>query len=133
MLIQDFSRHLTEIKSDLVVVGSTALFVRGLIDRLPNDLDVNVKDFSGLEPFEITEYVTTSPFSVSGRRGFSSSQQLAYKLDIFAEDERPASEIIDGIRVISRESAIKYLERLIPAVRPYFKDSLINQLKLYYE
>lgn len=133
MLIVDIAKELTEIKKDLVVVGSTALFVRGLSDRVPNDLDINVKDFKGLETFNIIECTTTSPLSVSGRRGYSSPEQTGVKLDIFAEDERPTYDLIDGVRVVSRESAIEYYSRLIPVVRPHLKESFINYLNLYYE
>lgn len=132
MLIET-ARRLTEIKNDLVVVGSTALFVRGLVERPPRDLDVNVENFLNFEGFDVSQYESRSVFSSSGRRGFAMSEQSGVKLDIFAEPERPEHETINGVRVISKESAIKYLRFVIPLVDDRNKNKLLYQLNKYYE
>lgn len=132
MLIET-ARRLTEIKNDLVVVGSTALFVRGLIKTPPRDLDVNVADFSGFDGFDVVEYESRSVFSSSGSRGFAMSEQTGVKLDIFAEPERPDFETINGVRVISKASAIEWFRFVIPLAEDRYKNKLLYQLNKYYE
>lgn len=130
MLIET-AKRLTEIKNDLVVAGSTALFVRGLIDRSPKDLDLIVGSLDGLENFNISTYETRSVFSGSGRRAFVSPEQNGFIFDIFVESEIPDSEIINGVRVVTVEAALSYYRAILPAVDAYHKPAILQYIKIY--
>lgn len=130
MLIET-AKRLTGIKNDLVVVGSTALSLRGLSDRPPKDLDLIVGSLNGLDNYEITTYETRSVFSGSGRRAFVSLEQTGFIFDIFVESEIPDFDIINGVRVVSVESALRYYRAILPAVDAYHKPAILKYIKIY--
>lgn len=132
MLIIETAKRLTEIKNNLVVVGSTALLIRGLIERAPKDLDIVVDDLSGLEGYSITPYVTRSVFSPSGNRAFISAEQTGFIFDIFVESVPPESEIINGVRVVTIEAALRYYRSILSVVDEPFKENIKNLINIYH-
>lgn len=128
--LYEYCRILTTIKEDFVVVGSMAKHLHTISDKLPNDLDIVVQDFTGLEG--VISYITPSPFSGSGKRGYILSESML-KIDIFVEYSLPKYQIIKGIRVADVISILNYYENLLPKVAEHWKKGILNNIKLWQE
>lgn len=125
--VYEYCRKLTTIKKDFVVVGSMALHVHGISSKMPNDLDIVVHDFEEMEG--VISYVTPSPFSGSGKRGYILSDSML-KIDIFVEYSLPYYEIVNGIRVADPAAMLEYYENLLPKVAEHWKKGILNNINL---
>ena len=125
--LYEYCRILTTIKEDFVVVGSMAKHLHAISDRLPNDLDIVVHDFTGLEG--VISYITPSPFSGSGKRGYILSESMV-KIDIFVEYFLPKYQIINGIRVVDPVPMLEYYENLLPKVAEHWKKGILNRINI---
>ena len=125
--LYEYCRILTTLKGDFVVVGSMAKHLHGISDKMPNDLDIVVHDFTGLEG--VISYITPSPFSGSGKRGYILSESML-KIDIFVEHSLPKYQIIKGIRVADPVSMLEYYENLLPKVAEHWKKGILNNINL---
>jgi len=126
--IIDYCQEITSIKSDFVVVGSTALVVHGLYLSKPNDLDIVVNNLKGI-PGDIHTYFTYSRFSPSGNRAYILENGIA-KIDIFVENILPEYEIIDDIRVSTVDSMLLYYQNLLPKVAEHWKIGILEKIKV---
>ena len=125
--LYEYCRILTTLKEDFVVVGSMAKHLHGISDKMPNDLDIVVHDFTELEG--VISYITPSPFSGSGKRGYILSGSML-KIDIFVEHSLPKYQIINGIRVADPVSMLEYYENLLPKVAEHWKEGILNNINL---
>lgn len=128
--IYRYCQDLTAKKDDFVVVGSLAMLLHNLSDKKPNDIDIVVKDFKGLEG--VTAYVTPSPFSGSGKRGFILSESML-KIDIFAEYALPDHSIIKGVRVADPAAMLLYYENLLSKVAEHWRKGILNNINLLWQ
>lgn len=126
--ILDYCRKMTELKRDFVVIGSTSYLLHGLIDRVPNDIDLLVEDLSGLEG-SISTYITDSKHSESGKRAIIFRNDTP-KIDIFVENYTPASQIIEGIRVRTIPASLYYYENLLPKVAELWKGEISDKINM---
>lgn len=124
----EYCRDLTLVKSDFVVIGSTALLLHGVYSSKPNDLDIVVTDLEGI-PGDLHTYFTYSRYSTSGNRAYVLENGIA-KIDIFVENNLPDHEIIEGIRVISLPAMLKYYQNLLPKVAEHWKIGILDRIKL---
>ena len=125
---KEICKELTAIKSDFVVVGSTALILHGLIDREPKDIDcmaLDLKGFSG----DLHSYFTDSRFSDSGKRACILENGITI-IDIFVENYTPDFIYIDEIRVASRSFMLSYHKRLLNIVTEHWRADISNKIKL---
>ena len=125
--LYEYCRILTTIKEDFIVVGSMAKHLHALSDNMPNDLDIVVQDFTGLEG--VISYITPSPFSGSGKRGYILPESMV-KIDIFVEYFLPKYQIANGIRVVDPVSMLEYYENLMPKVAEHWKKGILNNINL---
>ena len=125
--LYEYCRILTTIKEDFIVVGSMAKHLHKISEKIPNDLDIVVQDFTGLEG--VISYITPSPFSGSGKRGYILSESML-KIDIFVEHSLPKYQIINGIRVADPVSMLEYYENLLPKVAEHWKKGILNNINL---
>lgn len=126
--IKDYCQELTAIKSDFVVIGSTALVIHGIYKGKPNDLDIVVNDLIGI-PGDICTYFTYSRHSISGKRACILENGIV-KIDIFVENILPDHEIIDNIRVSTVNSMLLYYQNLLPKVAEHWKIGILEKIKV---
>jgi hypothetical protein len=125
--IYEYCKILTTIKEDFVVVGSMAKHLHAISTNTPNDLDIVVHNFDRLEG--VINYVTPSPFSGSGKRGYILSESMV-KIDIFVEYSLPKYQIVNGIRVAHPVAMLEYYENLLPKVAEHWKKGILNNINL---
>ena len=117
-----------ENKADAVIVGSSALFLQGLISKEPNDIDIITTSIEGL-PEGMVEYETDSGFSFSGKRAFCIVENR-FKIDIFVEDKLPEYIEVNGLKIQTVVSMLKYYESILPRVKDYWLPEINNKIKL---
>lgn len=119
---------MTAVKEDFVVVGSVALYVMGLQNEIPKDIDIVVNNLTGVYG-DLKTYVTDSNFSKSGQRAYI-HDEVNPKIDIFIEKCLPEYEIIKDIRVQTTDSMLNYYTELLPVVAEVWKDHVLNKIKI---
>lgn len=117
-----------ENKSDAVIVGSSALYLQGLISKEPKDIDIISTSIDGL-PEGTVEYTTDSGFSFSGKRAFCIVDG-SFKIDIFVEDKLPDYIEIDGLKIQTVASMLSYYQSILPRVKDYWLPEINNKIKL---
>ena len=115
-------------KADAVIVGSSALYLQGLIKKIPNDIDIITTSIKGL-PEGVVEYETDSGFSFSGKRAFCIVEN-SFKIDIFVEDNLPEYVELNGLKIQTVASMLKYYESILPRVKDYWLPEINNKIKL---
>lgn len=115
-------------KADAVIVGSSALYLQGLIKKIPNDIDIITTSIKGL-PNGVVEYETDSGFSFSGKRAFCIVENR-FKIDIFVEDKLPEYIEVNGLKIQTVASMLKYYESILPRVKEYWLPEINNKIKL---
>lgn len=120
------AHHLMRQNGESIVVGSTALWLRGMTAAEPNDLDIVVRSLDGI-PGDLTAYETDSPFSISGKRAFSLLPD-GVKMDIFVEDRIPDFEIIKGIRIQTVASMLRHYQELLPRAKDHWKNGILKKI-----
>ena len=126
MLVLQAAQTLMGLKEEAVVVGSTALWLRGMSAAEPNDLDIVVRSLDGI-PGDLTAYETDSPFSVSGKKACGFLER-GVKIDIFVEDRIPDFEIIRGIRIQTVASMLRYYQELLPRAKDHWKNGILKKI-----
>lgn len=117
-----------ENKADAVIVGSSALYLQGLTKKIPNDIDIITTSIKGL-PEGVVEYETDSGFSFSGKRAFYIVENR-FKIDIFVEDKLPEYIEVNGLKIQTVVSMLKYYESILPRVKEYWLPEINNKIKL---
>ena len=117
-----------ENKADAVIVGSSALYLQGLTKKIPNDIDIITTSIKGL-PEGVVEYETDSGFSFSGKRAFCIVENR-FKIDIFEEDKLPEYIEVNGLKIQTVVSMLKYYESILPRVKEYWLPEINNKIKL---
>ena len=117
-----------ENKADAVIVGSSALYLQGLTKKIPNDIDIITTSIKGL-PEGVVEYETDSGFSFSGKRAFC-IEENRFKIDIFEEDKLPEYIEVNGLKIQTVVSMLKYYESILPRVKEYWLPEINNKIKL---
>lgn len=117
-----------ENKADAVIVGSSALYLQGLTNKIPNDIDIITTSMKGL-PEGVVEYETDSGFSFSGKRAFCIVED-SFKIDIFVEDKLPYYVEIDGLKIQTVASMLNYYQSILPRVKEYWLPEINNKIKL---
>ena len=117
-----------ENKADAVIVGSSALYLQGLTNKIPNDIDIVTTSLNNL-PKGVIEYDTDSGFSFSGKRAFLIINN-SYKIDIFIEDKLPEYIEVNGLKIQTVVSMLKYYESILPRVKDYWLPEINNKIKL---
>lgn len=117
-----------ENKADAVIVGSSALYLQGIIKKMPNDIDIITTSIKGL-PEGVIEYETDSGFSFSGKRAFCIVENR-FKIDIFVEDKLPEYIEVNGLKIQTVVSMLKYYESILPRVKEYWLPEINNKIKL---
>lgn len=115
-------------KSDAIIVGSSALYLQGIIKKMPNDIDIITTSVDGL-PDGTVEYTTDSGFSFSGKRAFCIVED-SFKIDIFVEDNLPEYMELNGLKIQTVASMIKYYESILPRVKDYWLPEINYKIKL---
>ena len=115
-------------KADAVIVGSSALYLQGLTKKMPNDIDIITTSIKGL-PEGVVEYETDSGFSFSGKRAFCIVENI-FKIDIFVEDNLPEYVELNGLKIQTVSSMLKYYESILPRVKDYWLPEINNKIKL---
>lgn len=108
-------------KEKTVIVGGAAMFHHGLVDSY-NDIDIVVTSLEDIEG--ITYFDSKSPLSKSEKRAYIDN------VDIFIEEELPEYEIIDGLKIQTINSMIKYYEDVIERSDEYTKQFAIKKLNI---
>ena len=117
-----------KLKKDAVIVGSAALYLQGLVDVKPNDIDIITTSIKGL-PEGVVEYETDSGFSFSGKRAFLIINN-SYKIDIFIEDKLPEYVEINGLKVETVKAMLEHYLSILPRVKDYWLPEINNKIKL---
>jgi hypothetical protein len=122
-----FLNKIISIKSDLVFVGGVSEMLQGYKENT-KDVDMVVTTINGLGYFgNIKCWNTTSPFSISGKRGYIETD--TFNIDIFIEEVLPPYIIIQGLPVQDIHDEIKYYERIINEIQiPLVKELMISKL-----
>ena len=115
-------------KADAVIVGSSALYLQGISKKMPNDIDIITTSIKGL-PDGVIEYETDSGFSFSGKRAFCIVDD-SFKIDIFVEDKLPEYIEVNGLKIQTVVSMLKYYESILPRVKKYWLPEINNKIKL---
>jgi hypothetical protein len=108
-------------KEKTVIVGGAAMFHHGLVDSY-NDIDVVVTNIEGIEG--LNKFDSKSTLSKSGKRAYLDN------VDIFIEEELPEYEVIDGLKVQTKQSMINYYEEVIERSDGYIKEFATNKLNI---
>ena len=116
-------------KEDLVFVGGIAMVAHG-IKKSFNDIDIVITSTSGLS--NITTYQTDSAFSKSGNRAFILKTELSMEMDIdiFIENELPDYEIINGLKIITKDAMAQYYNSIKNRVNSHFINNIETNLSL---
>lgn len=100
-------REISNIKDDVVFVGSWVAKVNNKINRLPKDLDIVVTSLDGLDTFgDIICGESNSPFAKNSKRCRIEGNE--FMIDIWLQDELPEYEIIDGMKFETIDAQIEY-------------------------
>lgn len=125
--IYRFCQDLAIKKQDFIVVGSLAMHLHAISDKIPNDIDIVVQNFKGLEG--VNSYLTPSPFSGSGKRGYILPENMI-KIDIFVEYSMPKYQLIKDIKVADPVCMLRYYENLLPKVAEHWRKGILNNINL---
>ena len=108
-------------KEKTVIVGGAAMFHHGLVDSY-NDIDVVVTDINDIEGLNYFE--SNSTLTKSGKRAYVDN------VDVFIEEELPEYEVINGLKVQTKQSMINYYEEVIERSNGYIKEFAIKKLNI---
>lgn len=122
-------KKISEVKEDVVFVGSVSLWNSNLITD-PHDIDIVVNNLDGLEVFgKIDIWESKSPMSISGKRACIKRED--YTIDIFINDFLPEFIIKDGIKFQTLDNLKSFLDLIIESSEGVFKNMMIEKKKKY--
>ncbi len=122
-------KKISEVKEDVVFVGSVSLWNSNLITD-PHDIDIVVNNLDGLEVFgKIDIWESKSPMSISGKRACIKRED--YTIDIFINDFLPEFIIKDGIKFQTLDNLKSFLNLVIDSSEGVFKNLIIEKKKKY--
>lgn len=120
-----FLHIIQEVESKVVFVGGISLYIHGLKGTF-TDIDIIVPSLTNIQKLgTLTEYVTDSGFSFSGKRAFLIWEEK-YKLDIFVENPTYQVKLVEELRCQSIRGMLQYYEDIQTRVKPIW-DSYIEE------
>lgn len=119
-------REISNIKDDVVFIGSWVAKVNNKINTQPKDLDIAVTSLNGLETFgNVICGESTSPFAKNSKRCKIEGNE--FMIDIWLQDELPEYEIINGLKFETIDAQKEYYSDVLDSTDNKFLIDIVTK------
>jgi hypothetical protein len=124
--METLMREISNIKDDVVFVGSWVAKVNNKINTQPKDLDIVVTSLNGLETFgDIICGESTSPFAKNSKRCKIEGNE--FMIDVWLQDELPQYDIINGMKFETIDAQKEYYSDVLDSTDNKFLTEIVNR------